>query len=130
MALTHHGIATIPESRRKWNRDIHDDTEDCQHREVLPERNLLAAVMGMVIHDLALCEGHERRTAYGWVCSKSNNPFSLNWVCKYLDLNPIEIREILKNGTWKSVPGESNRSFNQYGKFYQKKIRAKNYLAA
>ncbi|MCS6892952.1 MAG: hypothetical protein NZO16_00035 [Deltaproteobacteria bacterium] len=66
------------------------------------ERNLLAAVLARAICDAfgsADVEKHVRRTARQWIfgTKDSNNPFCFEWVCHSLEIDPQELRRMLRN---------------------------------
>lgn len=66
------------------------------------ERNLLAAVLARAICDAfgsADVEKHVRRTARQWIFGSNDpsKPFSFEWVCNSLEIDPVELRRMLRN---------------------------------
>ncbi|MCX7952433.1 MAG: hypothetical protein N2654_02200 [Deltaproteobacteria bacterium] len=66
------------------------------------ERNLLAAVLARAICDAfgsADVEKHVRRTARQWIFGSNDpsKPFSFEWVCNSLEIDPFELRRMLRN---------------------------------
>ncbi len=66
------------------------------------ERNLLAAVLARAICDAfgsADVEKHIRRTARQWIfgVNDPSKPFSFEWVCHSLEIDPQELRRMLRN---------------------------------
>jgi|GEM_PF-750527 hypothetical protein len=67
-----------------------------------PERNLLSAVLARAVCDAfgnIEVEKHVRRTARQWIfgVTDPNQPFSFDWVCNSLDIDPNELRRMLRN---------------------------------
>ena len=69
--------------------------------QLKPERNLIAAILARAIED---AQGtsletsmSNRRNAREWIKQDTpNKPFTFSWCCTILDLEPFEIRRILK----------------------------------
>jgi len=57
-------------------------------RPILPEKRLVAAVLGRAVLDLFVGDRLQRASARDWLTNhKDNTPFSFVWCCEYLDLH-------------------------------------------
>lgn len=86
-----------------------------------PEHDLIAAVLHVGIVDALSCRTFHRdnvtvweRQAILWIQDTGQEPFSFEWCCMHLDLDPMLIRRVIRDGRkintrtlkrWNTHPG-------------------------
>jgi len=67
---------------------------------VVPERNLLVAILERAVFDYYGNDVREREAASEWLLSDSvleNEPFSFAWICLNLSLDRVDVLEAIRN---------------------------------
>jgi len=86
--------------------DRYTNIQDAQDI-LLEERKLWAAVVKMAVDDLRLdsyskAPGKDARNAGAWIANNDEHVGSFLWVCDFLKIDPVSIREkVLKEVAWK-----------------------------
>lgn len=88
-------------STPKWLNRINVDPDETREEETSPEQNLWTAVIERALRDLnpsysdSSCSSKWRISAYGWIVSMDTEPGSFLWACKFLDLDPMQLKKLL-----------------------------------
>lgn len=61
----------------------------------IPERGLIAAVLRSAVADY-FRGGYHGDAAEVWIYANEKTPFSFFWICEFLDLEPLILRERLR----------------------------------
>ena len=70
---------------------------DAQDEKGTPERNLMMAMIERAILDYVGTDSKEAEAASEWIFdTECELPFSFNWVCRELDLDPVKVAKDIK----------------------------------